>query len=296
MQLVEWALGGRSWKAPSLFVSPRMGGGPRTFPGGVSKWQWKRMQEKKNKQILKARLVRERQLYEMRKRAELKAVELEKPWEMTRTTRAPTLFAVTADDQLQAMADRFVKRGAIDMWTDKDGPHSQSAAFLTQEGKPSARLFPRNALYSTQPYALASPPPSPRNHNGHSSNHSPSPSPPPPPSHSRNSMSRRGKSIVSRSISVLSSMSGQGNYSDAHITKENHKQESVKDKRRQRRRFLASPEPPHADGQNYSNKTKSSVPKGAVHTFAGFNLAKRSMERLREASYKSKTDVDSTPQ
>jgi hypothetical protein len=58
-----------------------MGGGPRTFPGGVTKWQWKRMQENKSKQLLKARLMRERQLYEMRKRAELRAatVNLESP-------------------------------------------------------------------------------------------------------------------------------------------------------------------------------------------------------------------------
>ncbi|GLJ53884.1 hypothetical protein SUGI_1151010 [Cryptomeria japonica] len=379
MQLAEWALGGRSWSAPSIYISPRMGGGPRTYPGGVSKWQWKKMQEKKSKQILKARLLRERQLYEMRKRAELKAADLEKPWEITRTTQAPTLFAVTADDQLQAMADRFVRRGAIDLWTDKDGPLSHSAAFVTRDGKPSARVFPRDALYSTQPYSLASPlppdnhngrssnpspsrylpphnhdghssnlspsrypppqnhngrssnlsssryppqnhngrssnlsssryPPQnhngrssnlsssryppPQNHNGRSSNPSPSRYPPHPPPHNRNSTPMIGKSIITRSISVLSSVSGQGNFSDAHITKENHKQKSVKDTERQRHRFLASPAPPRADGQGYSNKTKSSAPKSAMHTFAGFNLEKRSTQRLREASYESKTDMD----
>lgn len=78
----------------------RMGGGPRTFPGGVSKWEWKRMQQKKAKQLLKARLLRERQVYEMRKRAELKSAlaQLERPWEAVQ--KAPSLFSVGADEQV----------------------------------------------------------------------------------------------------------------------------------------------------------------------------------------------------
>ncbi|GBG71350.1 hypothetical protein CBR_g8769 [Chara braunii] len=35
-----------------------MGGGPRTFPGGVTKWQWKRMQTKKKRSIELARIGR----------------------------------------------------------------------------------------------------------------------------------------------------------------------------------------------------------------------------------------------
>ncbi|CAH9131368.1 unnamed protein product [Cuscuta epithymum] len=99
-----------------------MGGGPRTFPGGVTKWQWKRMQAKKSKQLLKARLARERQIYEMRKRAELKAAisELERPWEAVE--KAPTLFSVSADEQLKVLADRFQKPGGFDLWSEKDGP------------------------------------------------------------------------------------------------------------------------------------------------------------------------------
>ena len=86
----------------------RMGGGPRTYPGGVSKWQWKRMQAKKGKQLLKARLCRERQIYEMRKRAELRAAvsELERPWEAVE--RAPALFSVRADEQVKVLADRLL--------------------------------------------------------------------------------------------------------------------------------------------------------------------------------------------
>ncbi|KAL9261955.1 putative DEAD-box ATP-dependent RNA helicase 33 [Drosera capensis] len=106
-----------------LFISTIcMGGGPRTFPGGVTKWQWKRMQLKKAKQLLSARLMRERQIYEMRKRAELKAAvsELEKPWEVVE--KAPVLFSVSADEQLKVLADRFLKPGGLDLWSEKDGP------------------------------------------------------------------------------------------------------------------------------------------------------------------------------
>ncbi|XP_031499064.1 putative DEAD-box ATP-dependent RNA helicase 33 [Nymphaea colorata] len=126
----------------------RMGGGPRTYPGGVSKWQWKRMQTKKAKQLLKARLCRERQLYEMRKRTELKAAvgELEKPWEAVR--RAPTLFSISADEQVKALADRFQKPGGYDLWTEKDGPQ----LFQTPDGLPSARFFPRGVVHSIKHY------------------------------------------------------------------------------------------------------------------------------------------------
>ncbi|KAF2324602.1 hypothetical protein GH714_015553 [Hevea brasiliensis] len=95
-----------------------MGGGPNTYPGGVSKWQWKRMQAKKAKQLLKARLWCERQIYEMQKRAELKVAvaELERPWEVVE--KAPTLFSVSADGQVKVLADRFQKPG---------GPYRQIA-------------------------------------------------------------------------------------------------------------------------------------------------------------------------
>lgn len=127
-----------------------MGGGPRTYPGGVSKWQWKRMQAKKAKQLLKARLARERQIYEMRKRAELKAAvsELERPWEVVE--KAPTLFMVAADEQVKVLADRFQRPGGFDLWTEKDGPQ----LFETPDGLPSARFFPKGVVHSVKPYGL----------------------------------------------------------------------------------------------------------------------------------------------
>ncbi|KAK4707318.1 hypothetical protein R3W88_033165 [Solanum pinnatisectum] len=79
-----------------------MSGGPRTYPGGVSKWQWKRMQAKKSKQLLKDRLARE-----------FAVSSLERPWEVIE--KAPTLFSVTADEHLRVLEDRFQKPGEFDM-------------------------------------------------------------------------------------------------------------------------------------------------------------------------------------
>ncbi|KAG0492209.1 hypothetical protein HPP92_005607 [Vanilla planifolia] len=125
----------------------RMGGGPRTYPGGVSKWQWKRMQEKKAKQLLKARLCRERQLYEMRKRAELKAAisELERPWEVVE--RAPVLFSASADEQVKVLADRFQRPGGFDMWSERDGPR----IVRSPNERSSVQFLP---IDSVRPYGL----------------------------------------------------------------------------------------------------------------------------------------------
>ncbi|XP_050383000.1 probable DEAD-box ATP-dependent RNA helicase 48 [Argentina anserina] len=132
---------------PSTLI--RMGGGPRTFPGGVSKWQWKRMQAKKAKQLLKARLTRERQIYEMRKRAELKAAvsDLERPWEPVE--KPPNLFSVSADEQVKVLADRFQRPGGFDLWTERDGPELFRT---TTEDLPSARFFPKGVVHSVKPY------------------------------------------------------------------------------------------------------------------------------------------------
>lgn len=106
------------------------------------------MQAKKAKQLLKARLARERQIYEMRKRAELKAAvsELERPWEVVE--KAPKLFSASADEQVQVLADRFQKPGGLDLWSEKDGPE----LFKTVDGFPSARFFPKGVVHSIRPY------------------------------------------------------------------------------------------------------------------------------------------------
>lgn len=106
------------------------------------------MQAKKAKQLLKARLARERQIYEMRKRAELKAAvsELERPWEAVE--KPPNLFSVSADEQLKVLADRFQKPGGLDLWTDNDGPE----LFRPDNGLPSSRFFPKGVVHSARPY------------------------------------------------------------------------------------------------------------------------------------------------
>ncbi|KAL6508013.1 hypothetical protein OROGR_024208 [Orobanche gracilis] len=133
----------------SIKMTPiRMGGGPRTYPGGVSKWEWKKMQAKKGKQLLKARLTRERQIYEMRKRAELKAAvsELERPWETVE--KPPNLFSVSADEQLKELAARFQKPEGFDMWSERDGPE----LFRADNGSPSSRFFPKGVIHSAKPH------------------------------------------------------------------------------------------------------------------------------------------------
>lgn len=106
------------------------------------------MQAKKAKQLLKARLARERQIYEMRKRAELKAAvsELERPWEVVE--KAPKLFSARADEQVQVLADRFQKPGGFDLWSENDGPE----LFKSVDGFPSARFFPKGVVHSIRPY------------------------------------------------------------------------------------------------------------------------------------------------
>lgn len=106
------------------------------------------MQAKKQKQLLKARLCRERQIYEMRKRAELKAAvaELERPWEPVH--KPPNLFSVCADEQVKVLADRFQKPGGFDLWTDRDGP----MLFESVDDLPSARFFPKGVVHSVKPY------------------------------------------------------------------------------------------------------------------------------------------------
>lgn len=112
------------------------------------------MQAKKAKQLLKARLARERQIYEMRKRAELKAAiaDLERPWELVqRAAPQSALFSVGADEQLKTLADRFQRPGGFDLWSEDDGPQ----LFETPDGLPTARFFPKGVVHSIKPYGRA---------------------------------------------------------------------------------------------------------------------------------------------
>ncbi|PAN09057.1 hypothetical protein PAHAL_1G455300 [Panicum hallii] len=96
-----------------------MGGGPRTFPGGLSKWQYKRMHEKLARQKQRGLLRHEKQLYLARLRSEIRASRLPgadpaaPPGE-----EGPT----SSRAHIRALADRFSKPGAEDLWNEDDGP------------------------------------------------------------------------------------------------------------------------------------------------------------------------------
>ncbi|KAK3159532.1 hypothetical protein QOZ80_2AG0151230 [Eleusine coracana subsp. coracana] len=95
-----------------------MGGGPRTFPGGLSKWQYKRMHEKLARQKQQGLLRHEKQLYLARLRSEIRA---------SRLPAAPPVEGPTSSRaHIRALADRFRKPGAEDLWNEDDGPVRRS--------------------------------------------------------------------------------------------------------------------------------------------------------------------------
>ncbi|XP_047338254.1 probable DEAD-box ATP-dependent RNA helicase 48 [Impatiens glandulifera] len=98
-----------------------MGGGPRTFPGGLSKWQWKRLHEKKSREKEKKLLDQEKQLYQARIRSQIRS-KLDGEPNGIGAHQDPNHGPMTARDQVKALADRFMKEGAEDLWNEADGP------------------------------------------------------------------------------------------------------------------------------------------------------------------------------
>ncbi|GJM87488.1 hypothetical protein PR202_ga03448 [Eleusine coracana subsp. coracana] len=100
-----------------------MGGGPRTFPGGLSKWQYKRMHEKLARQKQQGLLRHEKQLYLARLRSEIRASRLPGAAD----SAAPPVGGPTSSRaHIRALADRFRKPGAEDLWNEDDGPLRRS--------------------------------------------------------------------------------------------------------------------------------------------------------------------------
>ncbi|KAM7525756.1 hypothetical protein LguiA_015658 [Lonicera macranthoides] len=100
-----------------------MGGGPRTFPGGLNKWQWKRLHEKKAKEKEKRLLDQEKQLYQARIRSQIRAkLASENPNSTSQSKQQHNYSPVTPEDHVKALADRFMKEGAEDLWNEADGP------------------------------------------------------------------------------------------------------------------------------------------------------------------------------
>lgn len=83
-----------------------MGSGPRTFPGGLTKWQYKRMQKKIAREKANRLLRTEKQVYLSR----------------LRSGTRPDLSQPESKDHIKALADRFTKPGAEDLWNQDDGP------------------------------------------------------------------------------------------------------------------------------------------------------------------------------
>ncbi|WVZ73054.1 hypothetical protein U9M48_021408 [Paspalum notatum var. saurae] len=123
-----------------------MGGGPRTFPGGLSKWQYKRMHEKLARQKQRGLLRHEKQLYLARLRSEIRASRLPaaQPPEGPTTSRA----------HISALADRFRRPGAEDLWNADDGPLRRAKRPPT--GIPPAAKQQQQRLGSGEPRGGAS--------------------------------------------------------------------------------------------------------------------------------------------
>ncbi|KAJ0265725.1 DEAD-box ATP-dependent RNA helicase 48 [Hirschfeldia incana] len=115
---------GSLWR--SLILSRNMGGGPRTFPGGLNKWQWKRMHEKKAREKENKLLDQEKQLYEARIRSEIRAKMLGGGSHDNSNENAAksnqSHGPLSPKEHIKSLADRFMKAGAEDLWNKDDGP------------------------------------------------------------------------------------------------------------------------------------------------------------------------------
>ncbi|XP_021604599.1 probable DEAD-box ATP-dependent RNA helicase 48 isoform X3 [Manihot esculenta] len=98
-----------------------MGGGPRTFPGGLNKWQWKRLHEKRAREKEKRLLEQEKQLYQARIRSQLRHKLAGKTDLDSNPDTNISYSPMTPKDHVKALADRFMKEGAEDLWNENDG-------------------------------------------------------------------------------------------------------------------------------------------------------------------------------
>ncbi|CAL9104914.1 DEAD-box ATP-dependent RNA helicase 48 isoform X1 [Musa acuminata AAA Group] len=99
-----------------------MGGGPRTFPGGLNKWQYKRMHEKMAREKERRLLQQEKQLYHARLRTEIRAKSAGRSSGDSADPASNSGGAMTSKEHIKALADRFMKAGAVDLWNEDDGP------------------------------------------------------------------------------------------------------------------------------------------------------------------------------
>ncbi|KAI4315393.1 hypothetical protein L6164_028208 [Bauhinia variegata] len=100
----------------SFILARDMGGGPRTFPGGVNKWKWKRMHEKRARDKERRLLEQEKQIYQARIRSHIRAELAGKP-----DPGSTSYGLLSPEEHIKALANRFKKEGAEDLWNINDG-------------------------------------------------------------------------------------------------------------------------------------------------------------------------------
>ncbi|KAJ0913842.1 putative RNA helicase [Helianthus annuus] len=115
----------------SLTILRHMGGGPRTFPGGLNKWQWKRLHEKQARQKEQRLLDQEKQLYQARVRSEIRS-KLADP-DPSVHVNSPNYKPLSPKEHIKTLADRFMKEGAEDLWNEADGPISSVSSSSKQQ-------------------------------------------------------------------------------------------------------------------------------------------------------------------
>jgi len=118
-----------------------MGGGPRSFPGGVNKWQWKRLHEKKAEEKEKRLLDQEKQLFEDRMRSQIRS-NLAGQSHPNLNPDPNKYNPMSPNEHLKALADRFMKDGAEDLWNENDGslkpPSDEQTEFVGTYQQPGS--------------------------------------------------------------------------------------------------------------------------------------------------------------
>ncbi|KAJ7944889.1 putative Dead box ATP-dependent RNA helicase [Quillaja saponaria] len=127
----------------NLILTRSMGGGPRTFPGGVNKWKWKRMHEKRAREKENRLLEQEKEIYEARIRSQIREKLAGKPVASYDTNPSSASHnPMSPQEHIKSLANRFMKEGAEDLWNEDDGPLKSPPSGLNESRglvRPSGR-------------------------------------------------------------------------------------------------------------------------------------------------------------
>ncbi|KAI4364893.1 hypothetical protein MLD38_020925 [Melastoma candidum] len=98
----------------------------RCMGGGLNKWQWKRLHEKKAREKQNHLLDHEKQIYQARIRSEIRSRLSPHAAESANGGANVTHEAMSSKEHLRVLAYRFMKEGGEDLWNADDGPVSSS--------------------------------------------------------------------------------------------------------------------------------------------------------------------------